>query len=102
MTAKCAVCSVDVRRVVEPHWTGWLDDEDDQLSYVPTLHDHVGMLCNCHVLPEGVTCFNCRWLARTDTKTCTTCGDQLFHDYDAWRNWLGAELCGTSGKRHTL
>lgn len=36
----CAVCGVPIHRVTEAHWSGWCDDDDDTLSYVPTLHDH--------------------------------------------------------------
>jgi hypothetical protein len=36
----CTVCGVPIHRVVEAHWSGWEDDDDDSLSYVPTLHDH--------------------------------------------------------------
>jgi hypothetical protein len=38
--SNCETCGVTVTFVVEQHWAGWLDDEGDQLSYVPTLHDH--------------------------------------------------------------
>lgn len=37
---RCSVCGVRVHHVVEAHWQGWLDDDDDQLSYVPQLHEH--------------------------------------------------------------
>lgn len=37
----CAVCGVTIVEEIEPHWRGWLDLWGDQLSYVPTLHDHV-------------------------------------------------------------
>jgi hypothetical protein len=37
---RCAICGVPIHKVVEDHWTGWQDDDDDQLSYAPVLHDH--------------------------------------------------------------
>jgi hypothetical protein len=36
----CKVCGATIHKVIEPHWIGWEDEGDDQLSYVPTLHDH--------------------------------------------------------------
>jgi len=41
MTDTCKVCGVLIVREIEAHWTGWLDADGDQLSYVPTLHDHL-------------------------------------------------------------
>ena len=46
----CAVCKETIVRAVERHWKGWLDGDGDQLSYVPTLHDHT---------PEPRTCVDC-------------------------------------------
>ncbi len=37
---RCKHCGVPIIRVVEPHWTGWIDEDGDPLCYVPTLHDH--------------------------------------------------------------
>ena len=37
---KCSICGVPITKLVEPHWTGYVDEYECQLSYVPTLHDH--------------------------------------------------------------
>lgn len=38
--ATCKHCQVTISHEVEPHWSGWLDESGDALSYVSTLHDH--------------------------------------------------------------
>jgi len=37
----CSVCATRVHPVAEEHWTGWVDETGDQLSYAPYLHDHI-------------------------------------------------------------
>lgn len=58
--ARCAVCGAPIEYVTEPHWSGWLDEEGDQLSCSPSLHDHApapgcrfstGRRIACH--PDG-------------------------------------------------
>ncbi len=39
-TSTCAVCGCAITLDNEDHVSVWLDNTDDGLSYVPTLHDH--------------------------------------------------------------
>lgn len=63
-TALCEICGDTLRHAIEPHWSGWLDESGDQLSYSPTLHDHVPQ--RFRVLRVGV-----------DTETWTTGDDWI-------------------------
>jgi hypothetical protein len=55
----CATCGVPIHAVAELHWSGWEDDGDDMLSYVPVLHEHRPMeALRCYdpnVRPPGMT-----------------------------------------------
>ncbi len=37
---RCAICGATIVAEIEADWSGWIDMEGDQLSYVPNLHDH--------------------------------------------------------------